>query len=461
VLGAQIEARARDPELADRVLVRKGVHSWTYRGYRDECVRTAHFLLNRLSRLEGDPPGHVAVLLENQPEFLSLYGGCGYAGLTLFGLNTGLRGETLAHLRPENVLVLPTIGEHDLGGQDLRECLAREVAKSGEALEPPAVEVTPETPLVVIYTSGTTGLPKGIINSHFKLLAIGLAVSSRMELGPEDVGYACMPLFHSNALFLGFQPTFHVGGSLALRERFSASAFVRDVLEYGVTYWNYVGEPVHYILAALEREYGGEARILEAVAAHPRNRLRYALGNGASSPDIDRFTRWMGLEDMFELYGSTEATISTFRRKGDPRGSVGEITDADVKILNEDGAECPPAEIDETGHLTNYAACVGEICRVAPETGLFQGYFENEAANASKYRERPGSGRQAVPLLRWANRRLDPEGRGELLGRPGGSIAPGASRRRPGGRLRGPLHGLGRARHGSPPAASRVRVRRA
>jgi fatty-acyl-CoA synthase len=416
VLGAQIEARARDRELADRVLVRKGAHTWTYRSYRDECVRTAHFLLNRLSRLEGDSPGHVAVLLENQPEFLSLYGGCGYAGLTLFGLNTGLRGETLAgvlnqskapllvvderflpeldrirdrlaHLRPENVLVLPTIGEHDLGGQDLRECLAREVAKSGEALEPPAVEVTPETPLVVIYTSGTTGLPKGIINSHFKLLAIGLAVSSRMELGPEDVGYACMPLFHSNALFLGFQPTFHVGGSLALRERFSASAFVRDVLEYGVTYWNYVGEPVHYILAAIEREYGDEARILEAVAAHPRNRLRYALGNGASSPDIDRFTRWMGLEDMFELYGSTEATISTFRRKGDPRGSVGEITDADVKILNEDGAECPPAEIDETGHLTNYADCVGEICRVAPETGLFQGYFENEAANASKYRE--------------------------------------------------------------------------
>jgi fatty-acyl-CoA synthase len=30
---------------------------------------------------------------------------------------------------------------------------------------------------------------------------------------------------------------------------------------------------------------------------------------------------------------------------------------------------------------------VGEICRVAPETGLFQGYFENESANRSKYRD--------------------------------------------------------------------------
>ena len=40
-------------------------------------------------------PGHVAMLLENHPELLALYAGCGYAGLTLFGVNTGLRGETL------------------------------------------------------------------------------------------------------------------------------------------------------------------------------------------------------------------------------------------------------------------------------------------------------------------------------------------------------------------------------
>ena len=127
-----------------------------------------------------------------------------------------------------------------------------------------------------------------------------------------------------------------MGASMAVRERFSASSFVPDVFEHGVTYWNYVGEPVHYILGAIERQYGGdEARILAEVAGNPRNRLRYALGNGASPPDIDRFMRWLGLEDMFELYGSTEAAISTFRRKGDPRGSVGEVTDPAVQILDE------------------------------------------------------------------------------------------------------------------------------
>ena len=65
---------------------------------------------------------------------------------------------------------------------------------------------------------------------------------------------------------------------------------------------------MHYVLRALEKGYGGdEDRILREVARHPENRLRYALGNGASPPDIDRFVRWLGLDDMFELYGSTEA----------------------------------------------------------------------------------------------------------------------------------------------------------
>ena len=40
------------------------------------------------------------------------------------------------------------------------------------------------------------------------------------------------------------------------------------------------------------------------------------VGNGAAPPDIDRFVDWLGMEDMYELYGSTEAAISTFRRKG-------------------------------------------------------------------------------------------------------------------------------------------------
>ena len=416
-IGAPIEARALHPDVAERVFLCQGDRHWTYRRYRDESVRLARFLLRRLGPPGPQRPGHVAMLLENHLELLALYGACAYSGMTLFGVNTGLRGETLAgvlnqsgarllvvdeslwhevervrdrltRIPAENVLVLRTGTGTAPEERDLRARVADEIAPEGASLEAPGIAIEPERNLMVIYTSGTTGLPKGIVNNHLKFFLIGKAVSSNLGLAPEDRGYACMPLFHSNAMFLGFHPALEACASLALRERFSASGFVPDVLRHGVTWWNYVGEPVHYVLAAIEREHDGdEERILAAVAHHPRNRLRYAVGNGAAPPDIDRFTRWLGLDDMYELYGSTEAAISTFRKKGDPRGSVGEVSDPNVRILRADGRECPPADVDPDGKIRNYEEAVGEICRVAPDSGLFQGYYDNPEANASKYRE--------------------------------------------------------------------------
>lgn len=416
-LRAQIQARADHPEASGKIFLRQHERSWTYGQFRDESTRAAHFLLRRLGNIDEKRPGHVAMLLENHLELLSLYGGCGIAGLTLFGVNNGLRGSTLAGVlnqsrarvlvvdeklreevekvrgdltgvAPENILYLPTAGSALDKQSDYLACMADEVAPAGASLAYPDVDVNPGSNLMIIYTSGTTGLPKGINNNHFKLCATGIGVSGRLELGRDDCGYTCMPLFHSNSMFIGFMPTFWVGASLAIRERFSATNFVSDVLTQGVTYWNYVGEPVHYVLQALEKKYGSDLERLRAeVSNHPDNHLRYAIGNGASPPDIDRFIDWLGLEDMFELYGSTEAAIATYRRKNDPRGSVGEVTDPAVRIIGNDGKECPPADVATDGHILNYEQAVGEICRVAEDTSLFQGYFDNASANTQKYRD--------------------------------------------------------------------------
>lgn len=417
-LGAQLEARAQLASLRDRPFAVHDDRIWTWSDFRNESVRVADLLLRRLGRPGRSGHGHVAMLLENHLELLGLFGGCAYAGMTLFGINTGLAGETLAgvvnqsrarmlvvdeklldrvqsiggqleHLEEADILVVPTLGGEGLDDTTrFDRVLDRECGPASADRPMPRVEVAPETNLMVIYTSGTTGLPKGINNNHAKLLIIGKTVSGSLGLDPEDRGYASMPLFHSNAIFLGVMPAFMAGGSIALRERFSASRFVPDVLDYGVSYWNYVGEPVHYILSAIEKQTGGDPdAIRREVTEHPKNRLSWAIGNGASPPDIDRFTRWLGLEDMFELYGSTEAAISTFRKKGDPRGSVGEIGDPAVQILKEDGRVCPPAVLGPDGKITNYAEAVGEICRVAPDTALFQGYFDNPEANSSKFRD--------------------------------------------------------------------------
>ena len=36
----------------------------------------------------------------------------------------------------------------------------------------------------------------------------GIGISSNTELGADDTGYACMPLFHSNSMFVGLMPAF-------------------------------------------------------------------------------------------------------------------------------------------------------------------------------------------------------------------------------------------------------------
>ncbi|MEE9281974.1 MAG: AMP-binding protein [Myxococcota bacterium] len=411
---AQMQARAEHDIVADKVFARHRERSWTYRQWRDESTQMAHFLLRRLGAIDDARPGHVAMLLDNHLELLSLYGGCAVAGLTLFGINTGLRGETLSgvirqsrsrvlvvgedylpevervrgdlDIALENILVLSTTGGPVDAAVDLVRAVNGEAAAGSP--EMPDVQVTPETNLIVIYTSGTTGLPKGINNSHAKLCIVGFAVAANVGLHQDDVCYISMPLFHSNSMFVGLMPAFWSAAQVGLRERFSASHFVPDILEYGATSWNYVGEPVHYVTQAIERSCEGDAaRIRKEVTENPRNRMRYSIGNGASPPDIDKLVAYLGLDDMFEFYGSTEAAISTFRRRGDPRGSVGEVTDPVVKILNEQNGECPPAELDAQGKIVNYDVAVGEICRVAPETGLFQGYFDDESANAEKYRD--------------------------------------------------------------------------
>jgi fatty-acyl-CoA synthase len=415
-LRDQIEARACHAEFANRTFLMHDDAHWTYGQFRNESVRMAQFLLRTLGATDGGV-GNVAIMLENHLELASLLGGCAYAKGVLFGINTGLRGEVLAgvlnhskarllivneqfyaevarvqdrleHIAPDRILIVPSAKRSVEPERDLRKRLESEIGPALPSLEAPSIPIAPSDNLMVIYTSGTTGLPKGINNNHFKLIVTGLAVASSMGLHRDDTGYICMPLFHSNSMFVGFMPAFHVGARIGLRERFSATRFLDDVRAYGATYWNYVGEPVHYVLSAVEKQHGGDAaRIRAELTEDPRVKLRFTVGNGAAPPDIDRMMRYFGLEDMFELYGSTEAAISTFRRKGDPRGSVGEVRDAAVKILNERGEECAPARLDADGHILNYEEAVGEICRVAADTALFQGYYDNDGANRDKYRD--------------------------------------------------------------------------
>jgi fatty-acyl-CoA synthase len=98
--------------------------------------------------------------------------------------------------------------------------------------------------------------------------------------------------------------------------------------------------------------------------------------------------RYAGMEHIYELYGSTEAPISTIIKPGDPIESLGRLTSKKVVILDENDRTCPPAEVDDKGRIVNYEQAVGEIAKITEQDNiLFDGYFKNSEATRKKFRD--------------------------------------------------------------------------
>ena len=131
-----------------------------------------------------------------------------------------------------------------------------------------------------------------------------------MDLGPDDIGYVCMPLFHSNAVQVGWAPSIVYGASVGLARRFSASGWLPDIRHYGSTYFNYTGKPLAYILSTPERPDDAD------------NPLRVAFGNEGSPQIVAEFSRRFGVE-VIDAYGATEGGVAV-NRDGEVRpGALG------------------------------------------------------------------------------------------------------------------------------------------
>jgi acyl-CoA synthetase (AMP-forming)/AMP-acid ligase II len=93
------------------------------------------------------------------------------------------------------------------------------------------------------------------------------------------------------------------------------------------------------------------------------------------------------MEHIYELYGSTEAPITTVVQPGDPIESVGEVPSKQIVILNENDEICQPGVVDSSGQLLNYHEAVGEIARKMKEDNVFfDGYYQNKSATGKKFR---------------------------------------------------------------------------
>ncbi len=159
---------------------------------------------------------------------------------------------------------------------------------------------------LLIYTSGTTGLPKAAHVSHGGWWNGASWFAGMMDAQPEDRMYDCLPLYHSIGGVVAIGAMLVSGGSVLIRERFSASRFWDDVADGDCTIFQYIGELCRYLLRS---------------PPHPRetqHRLRLACGNGLRGDVWEPFQRRFGIPHILEFYAATEGSFSLYNCEGKP-----------------------------------------------------------------------------------------------------------------------------------------------
>jgi fatty-acyl-CoA synthase len=367
---------------------------WTH----DDVVRAQAQRAAALLSLRRPGPFHVALLMDNLPEYVFWMGAAALAGAVVVGGNPTHRGDELARdlSHTECQLLVTTTDYRDLvDGHDLGPALPeqrilviddpsgdidREAGSPYATLlgqfegaglpDPDITQVTEESLGLLLFTSGTSGAPKACLCSQGRLARIGTIVAQMFGIEGDDVCYMAMPLFHSNALMAGWAPALAAGATAALRERFSASQFVVDVRRYGVTYFNYVGKPLSYILATPEHPDDAD------------NTLRRCFGNEAAEADVARFSERFGCT-VQDAYGSTEGGAAVSRTPDTPRGALGRALPGTLILDPESGEECPRAVFDERGRLLNAEEAIGEMVSQTGAAG-FEGYWRNAEAEQAR-----------------------------------------------------------------------------
>jgi fatty-acyl-CoA synthase len=299
----------------------------TYRELAARANRYARWALE-LGVAQGDT---VCLLMPNRPEYLAIWLGVTRIGGIVSLLNTSLAGAALAHciniVAPKHVIVAaelvgaiesarlahrPRIWVH--GDNKSFPRIDRAVERqsgaplSGAELRP----VTIEDRALYIYTSGTTGLPKAANISHQRLLMWSLWFGGMMDTRQSDRMYDCLPMYHSVGGIVAIGALLVNGGSVLIREKFSARQFWDDVTGFDCTLFQYIGELCRYLVQA--PPHPGERK----------HRIRIACGNGLR-PDVwNAFKDRFKLPQILEFYAATEGNFSLYNAEGEP-GAIGRI----------------------------------------------------------------------------------------------------------------------------------------
>jgi len=106
-----------------------------------------------------------------------------------------------------------------------------------DATDIPAPEIDVHEDLVaLLYSSGTTGLPKGVMLTHYNIVANILQSGAMRIIGTEDTQVCFLPFFHCYGLNAIMNLGLYVGATTLTMARFDMEQFLKTVCDYKVTH---------------------------------------------------------------------------------------------------------------------------------------------------------------------------------------------------------------------------------
>lgn len=311
---------------------------FTFREIADETDLAAKRLL-----AAGVKPGeHVALWLNNCPDWVFIAFAIHKIGAVMVPINTRFRGRDMAYVLKQSdaktliieaqsgpidylAMVRETVRLPNAGGaiedasfpELARVILLRDNPCPGTlswqglttparaighaALAATAHAVDPDQPTFIMYTSGTTGFPKGVMHSH-KLLRNIEERAWRMAYSRNDVILNYLPLFHAFGYSEGMLMSAITGAKQVLTRTFDPDACLDLVARERIT-----------VMHGFEAHMKGLA---EAQEARPRDvsTLRtgvVAAGMHSATPVVRKAARVLSPFKNLSGHGMTETWIAT------------------------------------------------------------------------------------------------------------------------------------------------------
>jgi long-chain acyl-CoA synthetase len=342
----------RAPERAAVIMAESGATT-TFRELNDRSCQLAQLLWQRGLR-RGD---HVAILLENRPEFFEAMWATLRSGLCVTTINRYLTIDEASYILGDcGALALVTsaslVGKLPTLVDRVPGCKIRLAIGASDGYEDyeAALASQPAAPLdrepvggFMLYSSGTTGRPKGIQmpipDADIRDYPIGVTPLAQQCFGFDEstVYLSPAPLYHSAPV--GYTIAAQaLGGTAVVMEHFDPVAALAAIERYRVTHSQWV--PTMFVRML---KLPHEERLWHDLSTH---RVAIHASAPCPRPVKEKMLEWWG-PIIHEYYGGTEATGLTYVGPEEwlsHPGTVGRPVLGKLHICDESGAESPPGQ---------------------------------------------------------------------------------------------------------------------